>query len=478
MKTYFPLTFYLLAIFAAMAAIGFPIVKPDFLGILALAESTDLLEPGTYYNGIYPIGFIAIAKWLLALPAGVVPAFLAFNLAVFGVFLVIFRKLMLPDAPAPYFYGYALMLGLDPTFFPYLVSAGAYMLFVSLSVAGMAHYAAGIDRGGWRLAVGAGVLLAVGAQVRYHGLPLMGILLSVALLLGGGRRQWPYLLACLLGAWGLQACISFWGTGQFFQTQHNLFVLSVKWIELHPGYVFETVGWGEYLRFYGGHLLGDAAYLLPLAGYFLLGQRRKGLDVLAATALLYYFAIKLHPSPRGVLPVIPLSYFYGLRLLQERVLGRERRLALVAGCGLAMVFVLRDYRLLRAEGAKAAERHHIEALVLARQGDMEARRIFTNAYDFYLPGRLPDQPYANGSWAKLNENTYRRFPNVDLSSPGRLLADLKAKRMAYLVIDRPLLERQLRETPALASLQALLDSGQAERLEAGGGRFEVYALPE
>jgi hypothetical protein len=244
-------------------------------------------------------------------------------------------------------------------------------------------------------------------------------------------------------------------------------VNNVNWFEVKPNYQFEQLSLIAFLKFYIFNFSRHSTYalclFLPLIFKNIYSNKIRNLSVVL---ILYYFIIKLHPSPRGFLLIIPFSYLNVLVFIQWITPSIQKKLksankimvaSLIVGILIISIQFLREtkYTLLNLEKQKT-EKYKIIEQELSK-AKVPLKSIFTNDYDLYFPDSIPNQIYKNGGWSKLYPPIYNDFPNIDFKNSSSLIKDLQNYNIKYLLINKKLLQEQF-SAADFASFQAVLES--------------------
>lgn len=422
---------------------NFYVAVNDVLGLVLMAEHIDFSRPDTLHNGFFPFALPAVFAVLpsdAVLPVAGLLSALVGALALLSSF-VIARSLGCRawSLAAP------VVLSLSPLFFTYFASPGPDIIATGLATIGLAVYAreAATRAASPRLgaAVASGLLIGASGLFRYH-TALLGIgLLAWAAL--STRRRWPLALAAVAGlAIGFlpQVVVNLLGGFGPFESDSGFTmyqsVIDINWhatSAIDPG-EYESamsVVSGHPLEFAGFYLESLQRFAVPIllvaAATLVLRPGRRGplaFSLLVATVG-YALVVSTGNSPRGLLPVLPLSAA-AVAVLAFRAFGLTRRFAPAWQRAWAIVVILLvttavpslGENVTTADDRLGSERYRqaTEAGVVGTGLVDDARQILTNDFNLYLtdlPGTNPDKI---GGWFNISLNGRVPHRDVDLSS--------------------------------------------------------------
>ncbi len=471
-------------LYAVAGYTGFAILNNDFLQVLKLSEYLQWTDISSYYNGIYPVGFVMMVKALSG-TGHLLPSILV----VLGLlsYALLARTMMVHlDSPLGYAALVAMILcGLDTLPFEYLICPGAYIPFMSCVGTGLIYLGIGHRDGDQRPAVIGTLFLLLAAEFRDHAYIFFGVSIVLLLLLRSSRQVLRPLVLGSIVYIVYRMVISYMATGSILTSGHALMVRMVDWSAITPYYEFGRMSLRQFVQFYLHHFMEHLLYLLPLVWYLFRSRSGRLLDFIAYVMVCYYFIIHAHPSVRGILPLIPWSYYYLLHMLlsddtqaQWQRLSTYRRAAL-----LSILAVIGGLSLLggKAKNVKIArhmtqEYTQLEKVLRTEHPDIKAHQVYTNDFDLYLPDGLPATPYMNGGWARLSPSVYASYPNPRLHSTGALLSDLHDMGIRYIVVNEKFLRKQTSRYSTLSVLDSLPYLPELSQIEPTRAPFTLYHL--
>lgn len=434
----------------------------DFWGNWLLAEFLDGRDPASFYNGFFPIGYTLFLRLLGALGDARVGAWIA-NALFGGLLLLVIGGLATRMVGRRWGWVAVVAASLHPLLFGYVLTPGPDI--------GCVTFAAW---GGWlaladdRRVASAGRLLASGALLglaalwRYHGLVWAVALTGAVTVVGVERRGRRCGLMALgfLAVFAVQVGVNLWsGHGPLATSQSfNVYKLmyGVDWWHVPrdlPTSIAAVIRHDpcQFLLTYL-NALSESWWLLapPVIGALLIRARRPArLCLTLVLAFLAYLAVVvMGGSVRGYLPVVPFFVLSLVVLARWSVRAVVRRraapaslktLAVAGGLVFAGLFALgwlvRDARQIGTALAHRQARDALEEALVKQEGVTQARQVFTDSFDLYLPSLRPPVPYTHGGWVRYDLRGFsRRYPELDLTSLDAFLADCARHGVTHLAL--------------------------------------------
>ncbi len=464
---YFPLTLFAIDLF-----FGFQVCSNDFLGYLGLVTVMDLDDLSTFYNGVYPPGYVWVLKCILSLSDEVILLAKILNYLSLGlVFYFITSKIFKELNFYLIFFCLVVLLVSNEIFLSNSLSPGSYGSFLASLIIGTAYYE---DRSKFSALISVSSLV-IATLFRFEAfIWLICLWCSGTFFFSGPSGNLRGFLTIVLSI-SILFLINFWGTSSFVATKHFLTFEKPNWVELNPFTKFEKQSLYEFSIGYLKNIAQDVFYFLTLiiSWVFLKSFRR-----LILTCFFYLLLINFHPSPRGVFAILPFVYLF-LGLLFYLIWERQRKVAVVFSIFLIapfLYFSLNNYYHKRRSQVLQSSFTKIGKTLTRFDKNYSAESIFTNSHDFYIRGQLPDLPQVNGGWIKLVDRFYSENPNFDLSHPSIFYSCLISQRVKFLVIDKVLLHTSVYSQEDLITFEELGNSEFFNLVSVVDDRFIIYSV--
>ena len=458
----------------------FAILSNDSFPLWWQASHLSFHDPGTFYNGFFPIGYPLLLRIAgIAHNPFVMLEVLQILLAsiYFQKSWALMRTSLGPRA--------AFIALISVVFFPQLVRAefSAVPDFFAALFALLA-FDKFTDNGRYSDRM-AGVYLGLGLLVRTHIL-ILTIAILLAVLLGDSstrRERITYLLMGVIPFVVLQGLIQVWSGHSFFENEQAFNV----WKTMHgvdwtnpPGHfsatVFQVIGAEPslFLHTYVSLVWSELYIIIPLAAYLIVARRGniwqeyfivtrrndiwwEHLKLLSLAALFYVFFTIPGGSSRSVLLVVPIvivDLFVLLRSIIPSHFLSNSRIGMVLPLLAAAVLVAGTFMFL---GARDAARRVItyndlqQALNLTRPG--EASIVYSDDFALYFPELRDAVPRRTGGWAELGLPRYlREYPHIPDSSAGAFYAALRQDHIQYAVFRNPPIDKRALEYARIDTL--------------------------
>jgi hypothetical protein len=297
-------------------------------------------------------------------------------------------------------------------------------------------------------AVLAGLAMGLGALVRYH-LFVASSFLLLALFIFMKRERKSILVSCavFLAIYLPQIAINVLSGHGPLETYHALnfynLVHGVNWYHMEnllPLPSAKTIVLGAPLLFLKHYLKGVAGLgvfaIAPLI-YGLLaksGRDKAAGFAVGAFCLLYALFFGISASPRAVLPLVPVSLLFFVKILFDPALPlRTGRIALFMTLLCACLFLWKDGQ--RAFYCRNQnDRYAAMESFFIGQGVKNGQEVFTGDYDQYFKTLFPYRPLFNGGWGRIATYRYNAFyPELNVESIDGFYADCLRRRVRYAV---------------------------------------------
>lgn len=463
-----------LTLFAIDLLFGFQVYSNDFFGYLGLVTVLDFDDPSTFYNGVYPPGFVWLLKCILRLSIDVIFLTKILNYFCLGLVVYFLSTKFFKETPFyVVFISFTTLLLTSNIFLSNILSPGSYCFFLVSIIVGTSYYEEN-SKTSFLICTSSLILATL---FRFEAfIWVIGIWVSGVFFVPDHskniRAYLPLIISILI-----LLLINFLGTNAFVATKHFLTFEEPKWVDLNPFSKFEKQSFPSFTLGYLNNLINDAFFLvvLTISLMFLKSFRR-----LTLTCLIYLILINFHSSPRGAFAILPFIYLL-LGQLFYSVWLRERRFALVISIFLIPTFLylsLNNYYQKKQSQAVQNSFHKIGQVLTSIDKNFSIQSVFSNSHDFYLKNQLPGLPKVNGGWIKLVEGFYNRNPNFDLSHSSLFYQAVKSQNVRFLVIDKVLLHPSIYSFKDLNTLEELANSGFFKEINVVDNRFIVYEVKE
>ncbi|MFC5192437.1 hypothetical protein ACFPIK_11730 [Algoriphagus aquatilis] len=464
---YFPLT-----LFAIDFIFGLQVYSNDFFGYLGLVTIMDLDDLSTFYNGVYPPGFVWVLKCILNFSDEVILLTKILNYLSLGlVFYFISSKIFKELNFYLVFFCLVVLLVSNEIFLSNSLSPGSYGFFLVSLIVGTSHYE---DRSKFSALISVSSLV-IATLFRFEAFIWLICLWGSGLFFFSGHSKNLRGFLTIVLSVSVLFLINFWGTSSLVATKHFLTFEKPNWVELNPFTKFEKQSFYEFSLGYLNNLVRNVLYFstLIISWVFLKSFRR-----LILTCLFYLLLINFHPSPRGVFAILPFVYIF-LGLLFFSIWERQKRVAVVLSIFLIPTFLyfsLSNYYHKRTSQVLQSSFKKIGKVITRVDKSYSAESIFTNSHDFYIRDQLPDLPQVNGGWIKLIDRFYIKNPNFDLSHPNNFYDGLKSQKVKFLVIDKVLLHTSIYSQKDLLMFEELGNSEFFNLISLVDDRFMIYSV--
>ncbi|MBB4079345.1 hypothetical protein GGR28_001965 [Lewinella aquimaris] len=475
----------LLVLWGAAALTNWPTYSVDLAVLAMVADSFDFADPTSWYNGFY--GVLGPMLLKLAMIAGwnIAGATVTANVIAFGgLFCCLDRYWSDLAFPGwPYLVGIFALI--DPLIFPNLFSPGIFILTTSLLLTGIVLLVEYLASGRRLILLTSVVALSLSTNLRFDSILLLALVICALYFQSGVRTRLYVFILAMVPAACLYVGVNYAGTGSLIASEHTFFSTEIPWRDVDADYVFPTLTAQEGVKFYLRGIGQMLIYLLPMT--LLLGWRSKltaTLLSLTAAIIAYFFIIRMHSSPRGLLPVVIWCY-----LTLVLVLHRIDFLTLVARLpaanrillGLVLIFsfvaliALPNVLAIRTYSRAQQQMEEVNGILLQDSGFTSIDRVFSSKPAVWMPDRPPYYSLFTGSWARANPRISRFSPNLDITSTQSLHRNLIRREVSLAVYDSLHLSYYMQSSAERDTVHAFFSSAAVELLGIVGDN-KVYCI--
>ncbi|MGB0524709.1 MAG: hypothetical protein ACPGJS_17180 [Flammeovirgaceae bacterium] len=437
----------------------------DYWGFLLLAEHLDTVWPKSLYNGLFPIGYMALLRLGLRITqAQIIQLSFLINLLLASLLIYYLWKLLKKQLKGAW-----LLLALITYFIPseafyMLQQPGPYVIFNLFCLLGMLKYYASTKSKHDLFSVG--ILFGFASLFRVHAfLPLTCIILSDLLVQGvfSIKIKSNQVKSILLVVFGylLIGQVQFWinhYAGQaVWSTNHSLTNQGINWDHFSPSDAQQHLlapilnNPIHFFKLYAYHLLQALPWLTPsfllLITHFYFRKLPPIWLRLSICCLLFTLIIRLHTTHRWLLPILPLIVLqlgYVFQLIWESLRLAYLKVFTLGCAGILTYFTLsyvrtHHYAFLKNNYVNHQHYTALEALMFAHQNKvLTPFQYFSNSYAIYLPHSYPFKVYGNGGWLRGIDWFYAEVaPNLSLESLESFIADCHTDQtpISHLILD-------------------------------------------
>lgn len=451
---------------------GFQVYSNDFLGYLGLASIIDLGDPSTYYNGVYPPGFVMFLSIVISTKTNILIILKALNYMSLGVAFYFFHTRFFKGINFSFvFFAFVILLVSNKIFLTNILSPGSYALFLICSVIGLIFYDSEDHSKFLISAIG----LIFATFLRFEGIVWLICVWSSSVYFNPSMaRRWMGYIP-LIVSFFLLFVINYYGTASILATRHFLTFEAPDWINLSPSTSFYKQELSDYLFGYLNSVGRDAHYFILLLVSWILLKPSRGLIL---PLIFYLVIIKLHSSPRGMFLALPFIHVFLIQILfvfwqKSRALTTDLVILLLP---IFIYFSLNNYYEKRVIQFTSNSFHKIDLELQNLDQDWRVQSVFTNSHDFYIKSQLPEIAKVNGGWVKLITSFYLQNPNFELEDIDKFHKSLEMEKIRFVVIDSGLIHPSVYSGHALITFRGMDDSEFFKKISLVDSRFIIYQV--
>jgi hypothetical protein len=423
-----------------------------------LAMAINFSDIKSFYDGFFPIGYSLLLKLLVG---SHYPAIAAFYVNVLlSMAMMIAMVWYLKRQNFLFLFPFWLFLFcFFPQTFRYLTTPGPDAAAMALFTIGILLVLARCDtadlgkatarRAPTIMCIVGGMALGAGALMRYHLFVASVFFLFVCFVfLKNNRRSIIVSAVAFIATYLPQIAINVLSGHGPLETYHalNLYnlVYGVNWYHMEriiPLPSAKSIVSGAPFSFIAHYLkgcIGLGIFAIPpiVHGFFAAPERKKYGYCVGVFCVLYALFFGISASPRAVLPIIPISLLFFVKIFFTPALPMRTKnivvvMILLCGC----LFLYKDARRIAFCKHTSETYRSIETFFI-RHGVTNAQEVYTCDLNQYFKSLFPYRPLFNGGWGRIATYRYSEFyPELAVGSIDSLYADCVRHSVRYVALN-------------------------------------------